>query len=391
MGKDRVKVGRPARSPQAAAERGDALREVFDVVVVGAGFAGLACARRAAERGLSVLVLERQATPGQRIHTTGILVKEAWSEWRVPTSLVRTIRRVRVYTPSQRFLELEREGYFFMATDTSALMRHLTNETRRAGAEIRFGVAFPGVGQACPVADAGADAGAATRTRLVALGDSGVTCRFLIGADGAGSKVAEIFGLGRNRRLLKGVEWEFEPRRRDGDCLHCFIDPECAPGYIGWVVPGVAATQVGLALHRQHRADMPRFISKVEPLFGLAGRPVLEKRGGVIPCGGLLRNFYGKRVLLLGDAAGMVSPLTAGGIHHALRFGKIAADAVADHLRGGEHPGPVVRRAYPGHAWKHAARWGYDHLPVAWALEAGLLTRGLFRRLANKVFFDRFR
>lgn len=352
------------------------MREDFDVVVVGAGFAGLACARRAAERGLSVLVLDRQAGPGQRIHTTGILVKEAWSEWRVPASLVRRIHRVRVYTPSHRFLELEREGYFFMATDTSRLMRHLADETRRAGAEIRFGEAFPG---------------ADSRAGPLVLGESGVTCRFLIGADGAGSRVADSFGLDRNRRLLKGVEWEFEPRPGDGDCLHCFIDPECAPGYIGWVVPGVGATQVGLALHRGHRADMPRFIAKMDPLFDLSGRQVLEKRGGVIPCGGLLRNFYGERVLLLGDAAGMVSPLTAGGIHHALRFGKIAADAVADHLGGGGHPGPVVRRAYPGHVWKHAARWGYDHLPVAWALEAGLLTRGLFRRLANKIFFDRFR
>ena len=61
----------------------------------------------------------------------------------------------------------------------------------------------------------------------------------------------------------------------------------------------------------------------------------------------------------------MVSPLTAGGIHKAYRFGRIAADAIADFLdSGGAHPGEVVRRAYPGRAWKHAARWSYDHLPV---------------------------
>ena len=55
-----------------------------DIIVIGAGFAGLACARRAAERGLSVLVLDRQSEPGERIHTTGILVKEAWEEWVAP-------------------------------------------------------------------------------------------------------------------------------------------------------------------------------------------------------------------------------------------------------------------------------------------------------------------
>ena len=96
--------------------------------------------------------------------------------------------------------------------------------------------------------------------------------------------------------------------------------------------------------------------------------------------------------MLIGDAAGMVSPLTAGGIHKAYRFGKVAGDAIADHLDATDapHPGEGVRRAYPKQSWKHVARWSYDHLPVARALEAGLLTRGLFRKLAGKVFFDRF-
>ncbi|MDE2943317.1 MAG: NAD(P)/FAD-dependent oxidoreductase [Gemmatimonadota bacterium] len=375
----------------------------YDLVVVGAGFAGLACARRAAERGLSVLVLERQSEPGERIHTTGILVKEAWEEWAAPASLVRRIQSVRVYDPSHRFVELERDSYFFMATDTAGLLRHLVDETRRSGAEIRFGAPFEGVASTAGSAAASSATRGSMPVTLAGSGAAaGATCRFLVGADGARSRVAESFGLDRNRRVLKGVEWEYEPRGGDGDCLHCFIDPECAPGYIGWVVPGVGATQVGLALHRDRRADLRRFSEKVDGLFGLSGRRVLEKRGGVIPIGGRLRNFYADRVMLVGDAAGMVSPLTAGGIHQAYRFGKLAADAIADHLGGGgsdagrartgaAHPGDVVRRAYPNHALKRAARWGFDHLPVARALQAGLLSRSLFRGLAERVFFHRSR
>ena len=323
----------------------------YDLVAIGAGFT---CARRAAERGLSVLVLDRKSEPGEHIHTTGILVKEAWEEWKVPARLVRRIHRVRVYTPSHRFVDLARERYFFMATDTAGLLRHLVDETRHSGAEVQFGETYEGV---------------APGGGPLALQRSGVTCRFLIGADGARSRVAESFSLDRNRRLLKGVEWEYEPLSGDGDRLHCFIDPECAPGYIGWVVPGVAATQVGLAVHRHRRADMRKFIARIDPLFGLSGRRVLDRRGGLIPIGGPLRNFYGDRVLLIGDAAGIVSPLTAGGIHSAYRFGKLAADAIAEHLDGGPHPGRIVHRAYPNLALKHAARWSYDHLPVARALE----------------------
>lgn len=347
-----------------------------DLAIVGAGFAGLACARRAAQRGLSVLVIDRKREPGERIHTTGILVKEAWEEWAVPDDLVRKVGRVRIHTPSHRSVELTRNDYFFLATDTAGLLRHLVEETRSAGAEVRFGEKYVGV---TPTGD---------RLNLAGLG---VSCRFLVGADGARSRVAESLGLDRNERLLKGAEWEFEPLDGVGDCLHCFIDPECAPGYIGWVVPGVGITQVGLAVHRNARVDMRMFISRIDSLFGLSGRPVLDKRGGVIPIGGLLRRFHTDRAMLIGDAAGMVSPLTAGGIHNAYRYGRVAADAIVDRLEaGGPHPGQIVRRAYPKHRWKRAARWSYDRLPVARALEAGLLTRGLFRKAAGKVFFDRF-
>lgn len=78
-----------------------------DLVVVGAGFAGLACAKRAAERGLSVLVIDQQPAPGTRVHTTGILVKEAQDEWPAPPSLVRELSRVRLYAPSFRHVDLQ--------------------------------------------------------------------------------------------------------------------------------------------------------------------------------------------------------------------------------------------------------------------------------------------
>jgi digeranylgeranylglycerophospholipid reductase len=53
------------------------LRQQADCVVVGASFAGLACATVLARAGLRVTVLERKADPGEKLHTTGIIVKDA--------------------------------------------------------------------------------------------------------------------------------------------------------------------------------------------------------------------------------------------------------------------------------------------------------------------------
>ena len=347
----------------------------YDVVVVGGGFAGLACARELAGQGLEVLVLEKKRQAGQHIHTTGILVKEAQDEWAAPERLVREIRRVRVYGPSLRSAAVERDDYFFLATDTAGLLGWLQEETAVTGVEIRVGEAFSGARR--------------ERGHWV-LEESRTTCRFLVGADGARSPVAKLMGLDRNTRYLKGVEYAYEPLDEAELSLHCFLDPEFAPGYIGWVLPGVGVTQVGLACHSSHTVDLRGFIRRIDPLFGLSQRRVLEKRGGIIPIGGLLRNIHGEGVMLLGDAAGMVSPLTAGGIHRAYLYGRLGGQAVARYLRdGGPHPGEVIRNGYPRRPWQHAARWIHDHLPVGALVEAALRMPLVFRRVAGKIFFDR--
>ena len=257
-------------------------------------------------------------------------------------------------------------------------MRFLTYETRHAGAEVRFNNEFVG---------ARSDSG------NLLLDDLGITTRYLVGADGVYSKVALAFGLDQNTRLLKGVEWEYEPIKSTSsdDCLHCFIDRERTPGYIGWVIPGVGATQVGLAVHQRKNADIDSFVSHLDSRFELSTRRVIAKRGGMIPINGLLRNFYGTQTMLIGDAAGMVSPLTAGGIHRSYRYGKLAADAIADYFQGNAlNPGLVVQTAYNEARWKYAARWCFDHLATTTCLEYGLGIAGLFRRVSGKVFFDRF-
>ena len=125
-----------------------------------------------------------------------ILVEEALREWPVPATLVRRIDRVRLYAPSHRYLELRRDGYAFFATDTVRLLRCLTSEAERAGAEVRFAAPFGGYAMDAPGPR---------------LNGFDVTCRFLVGADGVHSQVARCAGLDRNKRLLKGVLRQHDP------------------------------------------------------------------------------------------------------------------------------------------------------------------------------------
>ena len=91
--------------------------------------------------------------------------------------------------------------------------------------------------------------------------------------------------------------------------------------------------------------------------------------------------------MLVGDAAGMVSPVTAGGIHTALKHGSAAGHAIADYLRGrNEDPSGWFVRSYPRFRAKRALRFLFDHFQSD-ALFDLLLGTKLMRTAASIVYF----
>jgi flavin-dependent dehydrogenase len=345
----------------------------FDLVIVGGSFAGLACARTAALRGLKVAVLDAKKEPGARLRTTGIVVKEASDDFDLPARLMRKVRGVRLYAPDDRALDLHAPGYFFQATDTAGVLRWMAGEAERAGATLMYGAKFDG---------------GLEHDRGVALAGLGLHARFLIGADGARSRVAECFGLGRNRHFLAGLEIECEEIESfDPRFLHCFADSRIAPGYIGWVVPGMGVTQIGVAATRPLKPDLGGFLKRLKRLCDVRAIRAVERRSGLIPAGGTLRHLGSRHVILVGDAAGMVSPVTGGGIHTALHFGRRAAQLVSDHLDDrGAHPVAMLAKEAPRYAAKRVLRRVFDFAPPNVLINALLMT-GPARAVAQRLYF----
>ncbi|KAA9003517.1 NAD(P)/FAD-dependent oxidoreductase [Stenotrophomonas cyclobalanopsidis] len=353
-----------------------------DLVIVGASFAGAACALAAAQYGLRVCVLERKADPGERLHTTGIVVKEAMEQtWlgRMPEHMVQRVARVRLYAPNLRGVQLAAPGYYFLTTDTPNLMRWLADELRASGVDLRLQQSFSNAeadGDGWQVEGAG-------------------RCAYLVGADGARSRVARRTGLGQVRDNLYGVEREFDGLQLlQGDALHCFVSKRYAPGYIGWVAQNPTGVQVGLALrHAPTQARVPDidgFIEHVRDIVGIP--PSLQPsstRAGLVPCGLPDGPITGQRLILTGDAAGIVSPLSAGGIHSSWRHGWAVGDAIGLHLRGhGPAAEQVARRVAPTFRRKRLLRWAMDHLQQDWPLNA-LLRTAVTRRVAEQIYFHR--
>ena len=103
------------------------------------GFAGAACALAAAQRGLRVCLLERKRDQGIKLHTTGIIVREAAERtWisRLPAHLVHRASNVRLHAPNLRALRLSSPEYYFLTTDTPNMLRWFADEAPRTQRQV---------------------------------------------------------------------------------------------------------------------------------------------------------------------------------------------------------------------------------------------------------------
>ncbi|HKB13297.1 MAG TPA: lycopene cyclase family protein, partial [Vicinamibacterales bacterium] len=134
-------------------------------------------------------------------------------------------------------------------------------------------------------------------------------------------------------------------------------------------------------------------LQKFRASVGCDGR-VIERRGGLIPVGGILRRIASERGLLVGDAAGAVSPLTAGGLDAALRLSTFAAEVTAEYLASGDrdvlaaYDGSRFRARFVARRWMRRAMRVAGH-PLLIELACALLRTAPGRALAAHVFFGR--
>jgi flavin-dependent dehydrogenase len=163
-----------------------------------------------------------------------------------------------------------------------------------------------------------------------------VRTRYVVGADGAKSQIGAALGLDSNREWIVGVEEVLEGVPLAGPPrFHCFLDPRLAPGYLAWIVHDGEQMHLGVG-GDPSRFDplkaLHEFQCSVGGLIDLSNAKLIERRGGRIPVGGVLRRIANEQGLLVGDAAGAVSPLTAGGLDPCMRLSAYAARVIGDYL-----------------------------------------------------------
>ena len=283
----------------------------YDVVIVGAGPAGSACARRCAELGLSTLLLEEHATIGHPVQCAGLLSLAAKEECRVSDRpVLNRVSGARVMTALGAELAFDAGTTKAFVVDRGLLDREMAARAADAGAEIRVKTAFAAV------------QGDTVVTRGV-HGREEFPFRVLVAADGPRSPVARALGMPRPPVFLAGLQTELP---LDTDPRFVEIYPDTSPEFFGWAIPtGKGRARVGLAGTHDIRERFRRLLAGLGAGDKECGLHLVT---GTIPLGVMPRT-YGKRTLFIGDAAGMAKPTSGGGVYTGVRSAVHAAETAA--------------------------------------------------------------
>ncbi len=345
--------------------------ESVDVLVVGAGPAGSTAAYELARRGHHVRVVEEHARVGYPVQCAGLVSRRALALAGSEKTVRRAVHGGAVFGPSLRSITFRAAEPRAFVIDRGAWDVELADRAARAGAQFDLGCRFD---RRLSEADGRV---------LVSLTRSDksveeVAARLVIGADGVTSAVARAFRLRPPVEILPAFEAEFPSSPGDPDMVEVYLSNTFAPGLFGWWIPdGSGGARVGVAAHADGTSARHYFDRMMTYLARRFGAPLTNPTGFIasgIPIGTVPKTCS-DRVLLVGDSAAQVKPLSGGGIFVGMRCAQIAAE-VADRALGADDL-IYARLAEYEHRWR---------AEFAEEFSRALTLRRLFVRLTNADF-----
>jgi len=337
-----------------------------DVLVVGAGPAGSTAAHRLASQGHGVLVVEEHPSVGIPVQCAGLVSQRAL-DLAGSTGMVRTaVRGATVFGPSLGSVSFKAPEPRAFVIDRAGLDLYLADRAAKAGAEYRTSTRFDRL--------KGTEAGRSIveltgpdRQTLV------VRARLVVGADGVASAVARAFRLRRPVEILPAFEAEFPRSPGDPETVEVYLGRRLSPGLFGWWIPdGNGGARVGVAVDADGtsaREYYERLVVHLERRFGVRFASPTAFLVSGIPIG-LVPKTHGPGVLLVGDAAAQVKPLSGGGIFTGMRCAEIAATVAHDALQRGDVSAVSLA--------EYERRW---HAEFGEEFHRALYLRRLFQRL----------
>ncbi|HDN02254.1 MAG TPA: NAD(P)/FAD-dependent oxidoreductase [Candidatus Bathyarchaeota archaeon] len=290
----------------------------WDVIVVGAGPAGLSAARWCAGEGLKTLIFEAKGEIkawkpcGEGISRETLKTAEI-----DPTpDFISNELGMRVYAPNGNYVDLGQTGY---AINKDMFLYRMAVAAAEQGAEFKMFEPVKTV-----LRENGKMVVKTTRGTYDAI--------LVIGADGIGpnSTVARSLGMDNKVEIIPCVQYKMACCNVEDENGRIYLGRSVAPLGYAWIFPkGGGVANVGLGVRGEPAMPyLQRFVESHKEIFKDA--KIIGFGSAPVPIGGMAKEITGDGVILIGDAAGTVIPFTGAGIHSSIAAGKIASKVAAE-------------------------------------------------------------
>jgi geranylgeranyl reductase family protein len=309
----------------------------YDVTVVGAGPAGSTAAKFLSEKGFNTLLIDKEKFPRDKPCGGGLPLRVLQQfPYVVSDEIIEAYSSSgTVFSPSLKYyIEIRKDRPIISTTLRKKFDFKLVQYAKDAGVVFKDESAVSTVRLSDGSAKVYLDNG------------EGVDSEVIIGADGVNSCIAKNTGL-RRRGTEKGMclfqEFDVDEKTMDeyfSESRHCYIHSRFrkSPGY-GWVFPKKRHLNVGFGVIQGYRmiSQQQHLLECYQQYLSLLKEqdlipqylPETPLKGGALPTQPLEKT-YSKRLLLIGDAAGLINPLSGEGIYYAMVSGKIAAEIITE-------------------------------------------------------------
>ena len=320
-----------------------------DVLVIGGGPAGSSAARFAAKGGADVILIDKKSEIGFPKRCAEGVSKRIFEKLDLeadPHWITNEISGVRFIAPdgtdiwlSEDQIDLPDAGYVL---ERKVFDKHMAVEAAREGAKIRIKTQAKGLERE--------DDG----TFIVACESMGesfdIHAKIIIGADGPESHVAKWAGLNayiKPQHMVAGVQFEMcNVKMSRNDYLEFYFG-SVAPGGYFWLFPkggDVANVGLGVITNMAQKSAYEYLVDAVDGCYATQDAQAVELNSGGDPVGGLVKEMYGDNIMLVGDAASQVNPLTGGGITNGMLGGRFAGEVAAEAIKAGNYSKDFLKK-----------------------------------------------
>ena len=323
-----------------------------DVLVIGAGPAGSMAAKWAAKSGARVLMLEKRQEIGSPVRCGEGMSKDWLKDVGITPGrwINLEVEGARIYSPSEKVFEINEKhagnevGY---VVERDEFDKQLAIDAANAGVEVKLKTAAVGILK---------ENGRVVGAKVKEFGETyEVRAPITIGADGFESQVGRWAGIPTNLAMRDmDTCLQYRMTNVDSDVRYCdFYLGKVAPGGYVWVFPkgdGLANVGIGVQVSQvKSPADARTYLDRwIDHHPGYAKGKKIDMVGGGVSISAPLKQTVADGILLVGDAARMIDPLTGGGIANGCIAGKIAGTVAAEAVHAADPSSAFLQKYEKG-------------------------------------------